>query len=180
VLIVDSEARTLAQLAAALHQCGYDTLEALTFIEAKQLLLNQAPDVLVAAVQLGPFNGLQLLMRGREERPDLTAVITCRFPDPVLEIETRRLGGTFLVKPLDIKQVIQTIEQELAQPKQVLQFQEDRAEVFISDDRWSDMVGPPPSNYDRRSRDRRQQTTFIDFPDRRLAGDRRRPDMLTG
>ena len=41
--------------------------------------------MLIADVRLGQFNGLQLLLRARADRPDVTAVITCSFPDKVLE-----------------------------------------------------------------------------------------------
>ncbi len=109
VLVVDVDATIVHSLAGALREAGYSALEATSFADAKRLLVTESPQVLVADVRLGQFNGLQLLMRAKEERPDTAAVITCAFPDVVLEAETRRFGGVFLLKPLDPQQVLTAI-----------------------------------------------------------------------
>lgn len=109
VLVVDVDAMVVHSLAGALRAAGYNTLEATSFADAKRLLVTESPQVLVADVRLGQFNGLQLLMRAKEERPDTAAVITCAFPDVVLEAETRRFGGIFLLKPLHPQQVLTAI-----------------------------------------------------------------------
>ena len=109
VLIVDSDARSVHELASALRDEGYAAFEATSFAEAKRLWVSESPHVLVADVCQGQFNGLQLLMQAREEKPDLTAVITCAFADVVLEAEARRFGGIFLVKPLEPRQILAAI-----------------------------------------------------------------------
>lgn len=59
-------------------------------------------------MRLGEFNGIQLLMIAREVRPGISAVITNAFVDSVLAEETRRLGGVFMVKPLDLRALLDT------------------------------------------------------------------------
>ena len=110
VLLVDTELRVLHDFAEALRCEGYDVLPATSFQEGKRLWMHHHPSVLVVDVRLGEFNGLQLLMRARADRPDLHAIITCPFADPVLEAEARRFGGDFLVKPIDPTQIIAAIE----------------------------------------------------------------------
>jgi DNA-binding response OmpR family regulator len=100
VLIVDVDLRNVQEIGAALRRGGYDPLEATSFEAAKRLWMADQPPILIADVRLGEFNGLQLLLRAKADRPDVRAVITCAFPDTVLEAETRRFGGTFMVKPL--------------------------------------------------------------------------------
>lgn len=110
VLLVDTELRVLHDIAEALRGEGYDVLPATSFQEGKRLWMNHHPGVLIVDVRLGEFNGLQLLMRARADRPDLHAIITCPFEDRVLEAEARRFGGDFLVKPIDPVQILAAIE----------------------------------------------------------------------
>jgi DNA-binding response OmpR family regulator len=112
-LLVDTELRVLHDFAEALRCEGYDVLPATSFQEGKRLWMHHHPGVLVVDVRLGEFNGLQLLMRARADRPDLHAIITCPFADPVLEAEARRFGGDFLVKPIDPMQIVAAIERSM-------------------------------------------------------------------
>ena len=109
VLVVDSDPWWVQTLASALREAGYLALEATSFAAGKYLWSSENPQVLIADIRLGAFNGLQLLFRGRADRPDLRAVITCPCPDVVLEAETRRFGGTFMVKPVEPDQILAAI-----------------------------------------------------------------------
>ena len=153
VLVVDSDLQHLQALLAALRQRGYEPLGASSYEEGKQLWVAEKPPMLIADVRLGQFNGLQLLLRARADRPDVTAIITCPFPDKMLEAETRRFGGTFLVKPLKPEDVLATVlDRQPLRP--------------MAQAEWT-LV-------ERRTADRR--TTIIPnfTPDRRLS-DRRQP-----
>ncbi len=108
-LVVDSDFGSVRSLAQALRQEGFDVFEATSFQEGKFLWSTQSPDILVVDIRLGQFNGLQLLMRARSDRPDIQAIITSSFPDPVLEAETRRFGGIFMIKPVDPRHVLATV-----------------------------------------------------------------------
>lgn len=108
-LVVDSDFGNVRNLARALREEGLDVFEASTFQEGKFLWSTRAPDVLIVDIRLGQFNGLQLLMRARSDRPDLRAIITSSVPDPVLEAETHRFGGVFMVKPIDPRQVLNAL-----------------------------------------------------------------------
>lgn len=147
-LIVDSDIGAVHALGAALRKGGYDTLEATTFEEAKRLWVSERPPILIADVRLGQFNGLQLLLRARADRPDVTAVITSAVPDKVLEADTRRFGGTFVVKPIAGEQVIDLV----------------RA-IRPSED----------SPMERRVGQRRRSATTSGFLPERRVSDRRRP-----
>ena len=147
VLVVDSDVKSVRELGAALRQRGWEPLEATSFEEGKRLWLAERPLMLVADVRLGQFNGLQLLLRARADRPDVVAFITCSFPDKVLEAETRRFGGTFLVKPLAPEEIITVLGAPRALPTQSIE--------------------------DRRSGDRRQAVVPDFAPDRRVAERRR-------
>ena len=109
VLIVDPDLRCARDLVAALRAEGYVTLDASSYPEGKALWNKELPDALIAEVRLGQFNGLQLLLRARQDRSDVAGIITSAQPDVVLEAETRRFGGIFIHKPLDVPHVVHLI-----------------------------------------------------------------------
>jgi ActR/RegA family two-component response regulator len=126
VLVVDSDPENVHELGRALRNQGYEPLEATAFEAAKALWMAEKPSMLIADIRLGQYNGLQLLLRAKAELPDVAAVITCGFPDKVLEAETQRLGGTFLVKPLRAEDVLTALLGP-RQPARIERLEEHRA-----------------------------------------------------
>ena len=108
-LVVDTDTGSVRALASLLRGRGYSVLEATSFLDGRRLWDAEHPEVLVADIRLGAFNGLQLLIRAREDRPDLVAVITSPVPDTVLADEARRFGGTFFVKPVQPERMLEAI-----------------------------------------------------------------------
>ena len=160
VLLVDTDRRVLQDVADALRSDGYDVLPAASFQEGKQLWMHHHPDVLVVDVRLGEFNGLQLLMRARADRPDLHAIITCPFADNVLEAEARRFGGDFLVKPIEPTTIVAAIGR--SKPPQTM-----KAPAFAH---FNAPRQHPPNGAatdERRNGDRRQVILEGFWPDRR-------------
>jgi DNA-binding response OmpR family regulator len=147
VLVVNSDPQRVKSLALELQHDGWVPLQATTYEEAKRLWAAEKPPTLIADIRLGQFNGLQLLLRARAERPDVSALITCPFPDKVLEAETIKFGGTFIATPLTPKEIVSLLRS--SRPMKAL-----------------GVLG------ERRAGERRQ-TTMTTIPDRRLA-DRRR------
>ena len=87
VLIVDDDAATRSGVAELLREAGYDTRAVGTFEEGLKALRTDMPDLLIADVRLGAFNGLQLLVSSPRPIP---AIIITGFADPVLEFGRRR------------------------------------------------------------------------------------------
>lgn len=112
VLIVDDDEPARSGLQELLEGSGYETLVAGTFQEGRRALDNGAPDILIADVRLGAFNGLQLVAAAPRRIP--TIVVT-GFADPVLEAEARSFGADFLVKPVSPGALLGLIAQKLAQ-----------------------------------------------------------------
>lgn len=108
-LVVDMDPKIVQDLAAAIQALGGQALEATTFEAAKRLWVAEKPPILITDIRLGPFNGLQLLLRAKSDRPDVIAGITSTVADAVLEIDTKRFGGTFLLKPLEPGRLLQIL-----------------------------------------------------------------------
>lgn len=186
VLIVDTNAATVEDVATTVRGEGYSVLKALTFEDGRRLWRSLQPDVLIVDIRLGQYNGLQLLMRARSDRPNLTGVVTSPFPDPVLEAEAIRFGGTFLIKPVSRRQLLDAIRSSGSRSQQEMSpFLERRrgdrrrlvTKDFIPERRVSErrrdqpvQLGLAETLYDRRrDADRRQAPTADYQPDRRSA-----------
>lgn len=113
ILIVDDHRVTRLGLAEMLGHAGYDVVTAGTFQEARRILREAPPDLLIADVRLGSFNGLQLVISGPNRVP---AIVITGYADPVLEAEARRGGAEYLVKPFDPETLLSMIRRKLGAP----------------------------------------------------------------
>jgi DNA-binding response OmpR family regulator len=186
-LVVDSDFGSVHTLAQALRQEGLDVFEATSFQEGKFLWSTQSPDILIVDIRLGQFNGLQRLMRARSDRPDILAFITSSFADPVLEAETRRFGGLFMIKPVDPGVMVKALRTNgtavEAQASNLLERRKaDRRVVHAPDflsDRRVEGHRHLEAGLDRRAADRRQGGVAGPSPERRK-GERRTPTRPPG
>ena len=111
VLIVDDDKTTREGLAEFLEGAGYETLAVGTFEEASRVLRTSPPDLLIADVRLGPFNGLQLVISSPKPIP---AIIITGFADPVLEADARRRGADYVLKPVSPSRLLDLVNHKLA------------------------------------------------------------------
>lgn len=181
VLVVDSDPRCVEELASALRAAGYTALQATAFAEGKRIMLAERPRVLVVDVRLEQFNGLQLLMRAQADQPDVRGVVTCAFADSVLEAETRRLGGAYLVKPVEPRRVVEVVRSLIPLPPalaaSIERRQADRRKLLIPEfdperrqsQRRSDDAAMPAEFSERRMVERRKLVIPGYSPERRLA-----------
>ena len=80
ILIVDDDVATRCGLAELLEAHGYETIAVGTLKEALDVLRKAPPNLLIADIRLGEFNGLRLLMADWHSVP---AIIITGFADPV-------------------------------------------------------------------------------------------------
>jgi DNA-binding response OmpR family regulator len=112
VLIVEDDPATRNGLEMLLQRAGYEVLATDSVPEGRRALEEGAPDLLIADVRLGEFNGLQLIaMSGRP----IPAIVVTAFVDPALEADARRLGAHYLVKPVTPGVLLSLVE-ELLRP----------------------------------------------------------------
>ena len=100
VLLVHSNSSSLAALSEMLQRGGYRVRRAASFEEAR-LALAARPACLVAAVQLGIFNGLHLVLDGRSGDPHLASVVVDVRKDIALRSDAQRLGAAYIVEPIE-------------------------------------------------------------------------------
>ena len=110
ILIVDDDQMTRTGVAELLQQAGYETTAVGSFEEAARLIRRTPPDLLIADVRLGPFNGLQLIISSPTPVP---AIIITGFADPVLEADARRRGAEYVLKPIDATALLDLVRGKL-------------------------------------------------------------------
>lgn len=113
VLIAEDDPATLTGLASYLRGAGFSVIPLLTFLEARRILPYAQPDIVVADVRLGEYNGLQLAVQASALDPAPGIIVTSGFADPVLQAEAERLGATFLLKPFEPAQLLDVISTRL-------------------------------------------------------------------
>jgi DNA-binding NtrC family response regulator len=94
---------------SALSLVGFQTRVADNFQEARDLLVAQPPAVLVADIRLGEYNGLHLVLRGKQARPGIAAIVTTDWPDTVLMAEAEAMGATFVLKPTTREELLAAV-----------------------------------------------------------------------
>jgi DNA-binding NtrC family response regulator len=109
VLVVDDDASMLRLITTWVAGAGHRVVSFSQFGEAKSYLATAKPDVIVADVRLGAFNGLQLVIQAKLERPEITAIVLTGFYDPVLSGEVSKLGASYLVKPIRSEQLLEKL-----------------------------------------------------------------------
>lgn len=114
ILIVDQHANAVDRLARPLLKAGYHVAGATTFEAAKEQMSADPPNLLIAAERLGPFNGLHLAVRGRQEHPEMMAIVTAGCEDPVLEAEAQQCGAMCAVTPRNSLEVLALVRQTFA------------------------------------------------------------------
>jgi len=109
LLLVDDDLSLLVALSRFLADSGFEVVPCSTFEDAKREIGTLRPEILVTDVRLGAFNGLQLALLARDVRPDVRVVVFSGYDDPVLKEEARRIGATYLVKPVSGHTLVQEL-----------------------------------------------------------------------
>ena len=117
VILVNADPDVLWRTDALLSADGHLVAAVSSLAEAKKLLESVTPDVLVADVRLGVYNGLQLAIRSRLDHPNLPVIITNEWPDATFEAEAKRQGAIFVAAPLDNPEFLRIVRKAIAQSR---------------------------------------------------------------
>ena len=114
LLVVDDDRLILATTAAGLRSAGYDVVEARSVDDALAVLDQFNPDLALLDIRMGKVGGFELARRLRTlgETPFM---FLSAYGDDATVNEATELGAVgFLVKPIDIPQLVPGIEAALA------------------------------------------------------------------
>ena len=113
ILIVDDHRVTRLGLAEMLADAGYSVVTTGNFQEARRILREEPPDLLIADVRLGSFNGLQLVISGHKRVP---AIVITGYADQIVRREAVYLQAEHLEKPVDADRLLQVVGSALRAP----------------------------------------------------------------
>jgi YesN/AraC family two-component response regulator len=121
ILFVDDEPSIRVTLPPILEQHGYRVTATATVAEAIQQISAQPFDVLIADLNIGePGDGFTVVSAMRRIQPDCVNIILTGYP--AFENALRAIQAQvddFLVKPADIRNLVETIERKLVKPERL-------------------------------------------------------------
>jgi response regulator NasT len=119
ILIVDDDRLVLATLGHGLRNAGYRVTEAAEGTTALSLVAREKPDLALLDVRMPDISGVKLAERLSAEF-DVPFMFLSAYGDPDIIQRATELGALgYLVKPLDVPQIIPSIEAALARGAQI-------------------------------------------------------------
>jgi DNA-binding response OmpR family regulator len=100
ILVASSDRHLVDAVRSLLVGEAYEVFATTSFHEAKSRMVAELPRLLIAAVNLGEFNGLHLAWYRYLRHPRLPSLIVHTSMDPLLRAEAQKLGAPFLVLPI--------------------------------------------------------------------------------
>lgn len=129
VLVVDDDRLVLATLAKGIRQWGYEVAEASSGEIALKLALETNPDVILLDVNMPRISGLEVAKTLRAQTMIPFIFLTaCGDADIVKQAAEHGAMG-YLVKPVDISQIVPAIEAALARGKELGQLRETETQL---------------------------------------------------
>jgi two-component system nitrogen regulation response regulator GlnG len=110
-LVVDDDTQLARVIEKWLEAAGYTVDAVYSFHDARRVLTTSVPDVLVADIRLGDYNGLQLALLARDINPQIVIIIMSGWDDPVLRNDVAQFGGVFIGKPFTQAALLSAISQ---------------------------------------------------------------------
>lgn len=116
ILLVDDIAMVRKLYGTILRREGYEVAEAGDGTEALQLLAGGMPDpdLLLTDYQMPGFDGAQLALRMRQQRPGLPVLLISGSPEHIVRAEHVLPFATCLLKPTDPDELAVSVAQILA------------------------------------------------------------------
>ncbi len=114
VMLVDDDRLVLATLGSGLEQVGYAVQVCASADEARRILAIEAPDILVLDVRMPGDSGLDLSRELRDEF-GIPFIFLTAYSEAEVVMQAAQHGALgYVVKPVDIAQLVPAIEAALA------------------------------------------------------------------
>jgi AmiR/NasT family two-component response regulator len=118
ILVVDDDRLILATLSKGLRQAGYEVGEANSGDDALRLTDELKPDLALLDIRMPGMSGVELAQHLVGKR--IPFIFLSAYGDPEIVRQATELGALgYLVKPLDLPQVIPSLEAALARAREI-------------------------------------------------------------
>lgn len=130
LLLVDDDRLILSSLASGLRRAGYQVTTADSQDDAEAFLAGGVrPDLAILDVHMPHGDGLQLAQRLREFEQIPFIMLSAYSDAPTVDKATAQGALGYLVKPLDISQLLPAIQAALSRADELQELRETRAQL---------------------------------------------------
>ena len=120
ILIVDDDRLVLALIGSGLRDAGYRVTEASDSASALRAVAAEPPDLALLDVRMPDMSGVKLAETIAAQHASVPFMFLSAYDDPATIGRATELGALgYLVKPLDVPQIIPSIEAALARAAQI-------------------------------------------------------------
>src|SRR5689334_19754739 len=115
ILVVDDEEAIREIVSSMLHNAGYETQQASSGVEALSVINSgQSFDLMLSDLMMPEMDGITLLERVKEARPDMPAIMVTAVHDISVALAAIRNGAyDYLLKPFEREQLLATVRRAL-------------------------------------------------------------------
>lgn len=132
ILIVDDDPEIRFTLETILSAEGYQTESAETGEDAVAMTEEKWYNIALIDVRLPDINGIQLLSKLKEGSPKMRKIIVTGFPTLPNAVEAvNKQANAYLIKPVEISAMLETIREQLMQQESEKSFTEAKIGEFI-------------------------------------------------
>lgn len=129
VLVVDDDRLVLAALAEGLRASGYRVTGAASGEDALARAASDAPDLALLDVRMPGMSGIELGRRLREQAGVPILYLSAYGDGEIVRQAAEEGAFGYLVKPLDIQQIVPSIEAALTRAAEVRKLRESEAQL---------------------------------------------------
>ncbi len=144
VVVIDDEVNAAAALETLLSEDGYEVWRANDARSGLQLVEKNEPDVVLTDLRMPGMDGLELLTRIKEARPETLVILMTAYGTVKTAVKAMKLGAEdYLPKPIDIEE-LEVVLQKTIEKKQLLEETRVLRERLDHKYRLENLVGESP------------------------------------
>lgn len=132
ILVVDDDENIRKVVVAILEDEGYTVDSVATAKKGIEASKRKFYNIALIDIRLPDMEGTELLSQLKETTPRMRKIIITGYPTLQNAIEAvNRRADAYIMKPFDVKNVLQTIEDQLKKQEEERRYSQDRVAEFI-------------------------------------------------
>jgi DNA-binding NtrC family response regulator len=144
IVVIDDEVNAAAALETLLKEDGYDVARAHDARGGLQLLEKHAPDIVLTDLRMPGMDGLELLARIKEIRPETMVILMTAYGTVKTAVKAMKLGAEdYLGKPIDVEE-LEVVLQKTLERKGLMEEARTLRERLEHKYRFDNLVGESP------------------------------------
>jgi two-component system NtrC family response regulator/two-component system response regulator HydG len=144
IVVIDDEVNAAAALETLLKEDGYEVARAHDARSGLQLLEKVAPDVVLTDLRMPGMDGLELLAKIKEIRPETMVILMTAYGTVKTAVKAMKLGAEdYLSKPIDVEE-LEVVLQKALERKGLLEEARTLRERLEHKYRLDNLVGESP------------------------------------